>query len=267
MYNGIIIAAGMGQRLSPLTDDRPKTTLPVFGKPIIDHVIDTFDEFNINQKAIITGYCADKLSHYKADFFHNDEFRTNNILHSLMKAKDFLQKSYELGKGVVISYSDIYFKPNVLDELLKTPSSNKVTIVLDHEWEKLYFNRDDNPINQGEMAEHDGEKIVAIGKGIPAKEELKRTEFIGLLKLSAEGIKIWLDVFHDLNQKLDTEEPFQRAKHWRQSYLTDFLQELVNRGHRVDFAKINNDWLEFDTLGDYERVQQYETLDKFQLLY
>jgi NDP-sugar pyrophosphorylase family protein len=48
--------------------------------------------------------------------------------------------------------------------------------------------------------------------------------------------------------------PFQAAAQWRQAYLTDLLQECVDRGERVTAAPITRGWLELDTPEDYARL-------------
>ncbi len=265
VYKGIVIAAGKGQRLYPLTKDRPKTTLPIFGKPIIEHIFDAFQKNSISETALITGYQPQCLGHLPAEFFHNAEFESNNILHSLMNARSFMQSCMEQDQSLVISYADIYFKASVVSKLLST--HGETVVVLDEQWKNIYTNRDDNPIDQGEMAEHADNNVMAIGKGIKSNSAFQRTEFIGLLKLSPHGIKQWLRVFDDLDMSFDKHTPFHRAAEWQQAYLTDFMSELLHRDETITPCCIVNDWLEFDTLGDYERVQPFSSLDDFQRHY
>jgi MurNAc alpha-1-phosphate uridylyltransferase len=64
---GFILCAGFGTRMRPLTDSMPKPMVPVHGKPMIDHVLDSFAAQGINRVVINTHYLGDVLKdHLKA---------------------------------------------------------------------------------------------------------------------------------------------------------------------------------------------------------
>ncbi len=258
---GIVIAAGSGVRLRPLTDPVPKTMLPIFGKTIIEHILYAFNTNDVSEHAIITGYKQETLQQFQASFFYNKDYLVNNILHSLMKSRTFLEKCLSEKADVIISYSDVYYTPNVVSQLKN--ANGEIVVVIDKDWTKLYKNRDDNPIEQAERAQYSIEGVVNLGKGISPNSNLKEGEFIGLLKLSPVGIVQWLKVFDEINSKISLLTPFHRAPEWQKSYLTDFLQELCDQKIPVSFCEISNDWIEFDTLGDYKRVSECRTYSEF----
>jgi choline kinase len=265
MIKAIVIAAGKGQRLLPRTENQPKTTLPVFGKPMIDHIFDNFTQSNIKKVAVVTGYKKESLEHLDADFYYNEDYEKNNILHSLMNARAFLESCVSENTDVVISYSDIYYHKSVLDKLLLC--KEECAIVVDSDFTNLYLNRDDNHVSEGEMVEYQEGFVSVIGKGINSGKGLDRGEFIGLLKLTPIGISEWLSLFDELNKKLNLTDKFQRASEWQKSYLTDFLQQRVDNNGKVEVCLVSNGWLEFDTTGDYERVLKFPTLNDYQNLY
>ena len=61
--NVIILAAGKGERLRPLTNDKPKCMVELFGKSILEWQIETFQKFGIKDITIVTGYKSE-LIHY-----------------------------------------------------------------------------------------------------------------------------------------------------------------------------------------------------------
>ena len=79
-----------------------------------------------------------------------------------------------------------------------------------------------------------------------------------MMRLTRAGNQHFWEVFDDLDAKLDQEAPFQRASHWRMAYITDLLQELVDRGEPVHCTLIQGGWLEIDTTEDYEAALAFD---------
>ena len=66
MY-ALIIAGGEGERLRPLTSDRPKAMIPVAGRPIIEHQLEWLHAGGVNDAVLLFGYRADVLKEYVGD--------------------------------------------------------------------------------------------------------------------------------------------------------------------------------------------------------
>ena len=105
--------------------------------------------------------------------------------------------------------------------------------------------------------DNDG-RIVKLGKHLHPGDagEYSCGEFLGLWRLSARGCEIWRETFEALDVKLERKDPFQQAAEWRKSYITDFSQELIDRGNRIDTTIIQRGWAEIDTQQDYERLAE-----------
>jgi N-acetyl-alpha-D-muramate 1-phosphate uridylyltransferase len=62
-----VLAAGLGQRMRPLTDTVPKPLVPLYGRALIDHVLDRLSDAGITKAVVNVHYLADKIeSHVKA---------------------------------------------------------------------------------------------------------------------------------------------------------------------------------------------------------
>jgi len=250
----IIIAAGSGIRMRPLTDEVPKCMLEVGGKSLLKHCIDNLQENGIWDISVVTGYRADKIKIDGLSYFHNKDFLFNNVLHSLLSAREALEQNVKNGSSVVISYSDIWFHPSVVKALLR--SQEDINLVIDSHWEKAYEGRTEHPMSEAELAIFTPEdRLCAIGKDIIHSGVSKNAvgEFIGLLMMRAEGVKTFLRFFDEIDAKLTLLSPFQKAPEWQKSYITDIVQEMVDRRVAVNCVGIEGKWKEFDTIQDFER--------------
>ena len=245
MVKGIIIAAGMGRRLGALTTDRPKCTLPIANSTIIEHQLAALESAGISDVSVVTGFAHHWLEGYPVRRFHNAMFRSNNVLASLMFARS------ELDDDVLILYSDIVFDYRVIRHAAGL--RDEFSIVVDSEWQDSYVGRTDHPFSEAEKAVVDGGRVHRIGKHVPA--ELASSEFTGVLRLSSSGCRTWVSLFDELDHR-DTGQGFQQAESLQHAYLTDMLQELIDRGHDVQAHEVDGAWMEIDTQQDYARAKK-----------
>ena len=261
---GIIIAAGTGSRMGSLTRDRPKCMLPVMGRPLLDWTMERLRAAGCDEIVVVTGYKADAIEAPGAIIVHNDGYRDNNILHSLMYARNHLDGP------VMVSYSDIWVEPHIHRTLVAT--AGDIVISVDADWQVYYQERTDHPVDEAENVLYDAAHCVRqIGKHLRPEEagSLVCGEFLGLWRMSQVGARRFRQVFEQLDARLDALVPFMRAANWRRAYITDMLQELVDRGDNVACAVISRGWAELDTPQDYGRLteiaerQRLHTLSRY----
>ncbi len=109
----IIMAAGMGTRLKPATDDTPKPMVKVNGVRMIDTVIDALHANGINEIHIVTGYLAGRFSEVKqkypdVDILYNPYYETRNNISSMFVAREYLQNA------ICVDGDQIIYNPEIL---------------------------------------------------------------------------------------------------------------------------------------------------------
>ena len=126
----LILAGGMGKRLRPLTDDKPKPMIPISNKPILEWQINWLKSHNIRDIVLCTGYMGDNISAY----FGNGEKFDVNIEYSkeeeplgpggaLMKSRSLLEShsNFLVMNGDVMTDIDPHsLIQNLTDKLIGT---------------------------------------------------------------------------------------------------------------------------------------------------
>lgn len=257
MKRAIVIAAGRGKRLGPHTEEIPKCMVQVGAKPILGWIWDAFRLAGIEELVIIRGYRGDVLEDLARKlspaptltFVDNPEWQTNNILLSLACARRFLDQP------CLMTYSDIIFTPAVAKAAVESPAD--LGLVIDREFRLIYEGRTEHPLDEGEVSDlmPDGSVARTGKRSLPPADAVG--EYIGLTKLSARGVATVARTLDALAQKFanNDQAPFQRAATYRNAYLTDLWQHLIDTGIRIDPILIDGNWREIDTGQDLDRAR------------
>jgi phosphoenolpyruvate phosphomutase len=241
----IIVAAGMGRRLAPYTDDRPKCLVEINGRSILARQVDAYRAAGVDDIVIVRGYMKEKIVVPGARYFENDDFRGNNILTSLFYAEPAMEG------GFLFSYSDIVFRPEVVRRVLETEGD--YALCVDRLWHEAYVGRVHHPVEEGEVCRVVDDRVTLVGKKtLPAAEATG--EFIGLAHFSARAAARMRDCFHQRKQEL-AGKPYGRAPRFEVAYLTDLLNDLIDQGEIMRPAFIDGGWREIDTVEDLERAK------------
>jgi len=242
----IILAAGEGKRLQPLTKDNPKCMVKLFGKSILEQQIKTFQDSGIKEIIVVTGYKKEKIKISNIKKYTNDDFETTNMLETLFCVKE------ELFDSVIISYGDIIYEKHVLDLLIK--SEENFSVIIDKEWKKYWKIRMVDPINDVESLKIDLEGYITnIGESVDNINEIQG-QYIGLMKFQNQGLSIMKKFYEDTkkNAEITGENSLNPKIPFKKSYITDFIRGLINSGQKIKSIPIENGWLELDTYKDFQ---------------
>ena len=123
----VILAAGVGSRLKPLTDRTPKCLLKVGVKCILERTIKNLLATNNSEIIIVTGYLENKIReflrerfpHLKITYIYNEFYASTNNIYSLWLAKDAV-----LGDDMMMMDSDIVFDERIITKIQNSGYKN-----------------------------------------------------------------------------------------------------------------------------------------------
>lgn len=255
----IVLAAGQGKRLQPLTNNKPKCMVELFGKTLLQRQIEIYRNCGISDITVVTGYYDSKINYPDIYKLKNKRYRTTNMVESLFCAQE------KLFGSVIVSYGDIIFEKKIIKKLIN--SENDISIIIDKNWKDYWKIRFNDPLKDAESLVVDKNGFIqSIGQKAKNVEEIEG-QFIGLIKFQNDGIKN-IKKFYEKIKKisisgsnlLNTNLPFEK------SFMTDFLQGLINFDYKLKAVSIKNGWLELDSLKDYrlyKKMYAEDTLKKF----
>lgn len=236
----IILAAGEGKRLRPLTIEIPKCMVRYNDKPIIDYIIEVMHKCNIDDIAVINGYKKDILEEHLKNqnltFFNNNDFDKTNMVSTLFCAQDFMDDD------LVISYADIVYDEEVLASLLKSKAD--LSVVVDRKWKELWSQRMENPLDDAETLKIKNGKIIELGKKPITYDDIEG-QYIGLIKISSKIIKNVINFYESLDMKKNYD-----GKDFSNMYMTSFIQMIIDHLHDVEPVFIDGGWVEIDCVED-----------------
>ncbi|MCC7554403.1 MAG: NTP transferase domain-containing protein [Methanobacteriaceae archaeon] len=222
IVKAIILSAGEGSRMRPLTLTKPKTMLPVAGKPIIQYNIESLRNYGITDILLIVSYKEDMVKNYFKDgkkFGVNITYKTQKdflgTANAISYGKDYMDSSFIVLNGDIILDSEV-IKEIIEEYKIKTPDTLMV------------LKEVEDPSSYGVVEIENGLVKNIIEK--PKKEEAPSN-------LINTGIYIFNK---DIFDKIDKTEKSPRGEY----EITDSLSLQIEDGLTIIGHKTNTNWID-----------------------
>lgn len=234
----IILSAGQGRRLLPLTERTPKCALPVAGRSLLAWQLHEISQCDIDEVVVVTGFGADTVDEITAAA---EGVRARTLYNPFYALSDNLGTCWvarsEMTEPFVILNGDTLFEAAILQRLLATGADAPITLVTDR---KAAYDDDDMKV----VVENG--RLMRVGKKLT---EGVNGESIGMMAFRGEGPTLFS---HTVAHLMRYGEGVSR---W---YLSA-IDELA-RNHRVRACDIHGlSWCEVDEAADLTHAQQVVT--------
>ena len=218
----IILSAGEGSRMRPLTLTKPKTMLPVAGKPIIQYNIESLKDNGIKDILLIVRYKEEMVREYFGDgskFGVNISYKTQEdflgTANAISYGKDFIEDS------LIVLNGDIILDNKIIGEIIKKYNDLKPDTL-------MALTEVDDPSAFGVVEIEDGNIKKIVEK--PKKEEAPSN-------LVNAGIYIFN---RDIFDKIKKTQVSERGEY----EITDSVSLQIADGKTVIGHKTNRDWID-----------------------
>ncbi|MDA8649724.1 phosphocholine cytidylyltransferase family protein [Alphaproteobacteria bacterium] len=257
MSRCLILAAGEGKRLRPLTEKYPKALVTLLDRPLLHWQLDVLKAAGIKNVGLVTGYKAEQLSGLGYPTFLNSRFGSTNMVESLFSAITFFENKTE---DIIISYGDIIYQRDNLSSVLNTKGD--LVVMVDLGWFDLWSLRNQNPLDDAETLKiNRAGKIVEIGKKPHSLDDIQG-QYTGLIKVSCKKIREFIAFYKSLDRNAEYDN-----RTFQKMHLTTFLQLLINAGWSIIPAPVTHGWLEVDTTEDLNLYEKLHTTGQLSSLW
>jgi len=233
----IVLCAGRGGRLRPLTDDRPKCLLAFGNRTILECCLDKMRSVGISDIVLVTGYKKEMIESLIREkstdgvvYVHNVDYAGTNTAVSLNLALKVVDDDFILANG------DVLFDVEILGDLLRYPHPHCIAVDTDI------------PLDREEIKviARDG-RVAKIGKELDPK--LSLGEAIGLSKVGRGLIPDLIRIYDDLERRGEFHHFFEKG----------FDRVCAEGGNGRFFglsATAGRPWVEIDTHEDFDYARR-----------
>ena len=231
----LLLAAGTGSRLRPLTVNLPKCLTEVGGLPILERLVDNLLEQGIERLVVVIGHLGDRIRDFlndragdmRIDYIPNPRYGTTNNIYSLWLAREQIREPFLLVE------SDLVFDASMLDDMLHP---DKIAISRIRPW-----------MNGTTVTVGPERRVSTFNVGGGAEDGARRYKTVNVYSLSTPT---WNKVATRLNR-------FITDGRVGEYYEAVFTEMVADGTLSFEVAFVDPDrWYEIDTMADLNEAER-----------
>jgi len=240
----IILAAGRSDELAGMTEERPKSMIPIAGIPLLRRLVDKCKKRGIDDITVVAGYKASSIDVGGINIVVNDAFASSGELNSLACAL------HTFTDDMVIMYGDLLFRSYILRDLIE--SDDAFSVVVDSAVDDVadggtqdfaYCSEPDDRSMWGQAVSL--HRIADLDPN--GNNETPSGRWIGMIRVNATG-RTWLtEAIARLRERADFD----------QLGIPELINSIVETGHDVRVWYIHGHWLDVNSLTDLDRAGDF----------
>lgn len=228
--NGVILAAGKGLRMRPLTDEIPKAMIEIKGKSLLERSMENLKKAGVRKVGIVVGYKKEKIMNHFGNFFKGTKIeyfiqkKQLGTANAVYQAKDFVK-----GRDFIQVNGDVYFEPHIIDDLERVNGFDAVLV-----GRKVH-----DPWNFG-VLKVEANKVKGIIEKPPKGESSSRIVNAGIYKFSSK-------IFEAIEKT-----PLSPRKEYE---ITDSIKLLIGKG-RVSWIPLSAGYFDVSSLEQLKEAEK-----------
>lgn len=231
---GIILAAGVGSRLRPMTNQVPKCLIPVAGIPILERQIEAMLACGIRKIVVVAGYKCDLVVSFCRRYTETvrvvikEEYANTNNMYS------FYTAAQNIGEApVMLCNGDVVFDCEIISSLLKSDWGNLISVQPDQ------YNEEAMKVSVDSQG-----RVLELSKAVPASSAFG---------VSIDVYKFCPTAFKEI-VKIATRIIVDEGKRnlWTEVAINEALQRIVFRTFDIGIYR----WVEIDNFADLKGANE-----------
>lgn len=217
---------------------------------MLEWILEALESAGLSRRDVVfvCGYRAEviKARYPYFTYVTNHDWQNNNILQSLLMAREYLQG------GFVSTYGDIVYEGAVVQKLVGSAAA--IALGCDTAWRRRYVDRSQHPETDAEKLRAEGKRVLELSRTIPS--ERADGEFIGVMKLTSAGARDFLRAFDEAEARYGGGQ-FREGRSFQKAYLIDLLAEMLEQGVAMERQDTHGGYMEIDTTQDLSLAEKW----------
>ena len=231
----VLLAAGTGSRLQPLTHHAPKCLTEIHGVPILDQQVRCLEDWGFERLVVVLGHMGNCIREFlderpcdlRIDYITSPRYRTTNNIYSLWIVRELVREPF------LLLESDLFFDTSLLGPMLR-PDSIAVSTI--------------RPWMSGSTVELGQQRrVVSMDVGVDARRNNSSLKTVNIYSFAA-------DTWRRITERLDRHITAGNVGDYYETVLAELIGEGTMSLRPVLFDVER--WYEVDTLVDLEEAER-----------